>query len=143
MRMTTLRLALGATVFACGLAGCADQQIRLADAPSSELCVELADTVLTGQPYQADAFHPVQQSALVNELRSRGEKCDPWSNNLNLAYSRLQLQLQREQQAWAGMAQGAALMQASRPVVVPSPLHNTTTTCGWNGPQWQCNSMGN
>jgi hypothetical protein len=143
MRTARLRLAGGAIVFGLGLSGCAVQPINIAALPSNELCVDLATTTLTGQPYSADAFHHVQQSELVNEIHSRGEQCQPWGEYMKVAYARLELQLQRDQQAAQGIAAGAALMEASRPVIVPQTMHNTMTTCGWNGPQWQCNSTGN
>lgn len=120
------------------LTGCAVAPLKQQDLvaqPVTELCTTLAVSALTGSASLNG--HPVSELVLMDELKRRGEMCDPWQGYVKLAVVRLKYQAQAQAAATARQqALSAALLQASatfqamqpRPYNVPAPVSPTTST---------------
>lgn len=125
----------GILLTALWLAGCATTPRDLHQVASQELCVDYAETMITGQR--------ASQPSIADELSSRGEKCQPSDNYLQMAYTRVMVREQKQQALIQSLGAAAQVQKASQPYILQSPMHTSQSTCGWNGNQWQCNSTGN
>ena len=125
------------------LAGCATSPDAMHRVASQELCVDYAQAVLTGQPVATGILGLMSASDMEVELKSRGESCMPHDVYLRMATTRIQLAAQKQQALMQSLGAAAQVQQASRPYTLQPATHSTQSTCGWNGNQWQCSSVGN
>jgi hypothetical protein len=95
------------------LAGCAATPTELAAVDTESLCVDFAQTVLTGESISINSFRAASGQQIRAALAARGATCAFPSAYLELA--RVQLQMQQQQQAvstWAALR----LLNESRPM---------------------------
>lgn len=133
----------GLLMVAALVAGCSTSPSQMHQVATQELCVDYAQAVLTGQPVATGFLGLLTAPAMESELQSRGESCSPNETYIQMAEERIQLANKKQQATMQALGTAAQIEQASRPYTLPNTLHNSTTTCGWNGPQWQCQSTGN
>ena len=139
-------LALSSVAFA---AACSMSPARLAQQSPGDLCIEAAQTVITGQPVWIGGRSASEQS-LAQALKQRGETCQPWKTYVAMAQQRLQYQqrekMLKQEQLQQSLASWAAIESANQPRVLgttPTPaVQQTQTTCSRNAfGQVVCNSQ--
>ena len=125
------------------LAGCATTPADFQSTDTQTLCVDYAETVITGAPIAWPSFKQATAAQIESALAERHADCSPPQRYLQIAMARLELQ-QRQQAAVIQMLGAAAQYeQAAQPYTPFAPVHWMNSTCGWQANQWVCTGSGN
>lgn len=141
--------------FVAALGGCVNtaQQMRetakqLHQEPSQTLCVDYAESVITGAnvSLNGSAYTSVSGAQLAQEIKSRGIRCQPWMAYLQTAAQRIRLNQERKQANDAMMMRaGMQLLQQSQPRAYGAPATTTasgfTATAIWTGRSKNVNTI--
>lgn len=125
------------------LGACATTPADFQSTDTQTLCVDYAETVLTGAPLAWPGFKQATGANLQAALTARGADCSPPQQYLQLAMLRLQLQQQQQAAAIQMLGAAAQYEQAAQPYTPFAPVHWMNSTCGWQANQWVCNGSGN
>lgn len=111
------------------LTGCAATSSQLASIDTRALCVDYAQTVLTGHGYSLNGFQSASGKQIAHALAVRGATCSP----MRLYYWLATLRLAQQQRARAAL--GA---MANKCLATSGPTPLPAGACGYAKGVWVC-----